>query len=185
MSYAVIPGTLGAYADTGGMNCNAVDTAPGLLSIYIVHTGTDGATAIEFSAPVPACGAGTASYLSWGTPHGSAVGNPVIGDPTAIPPKAPGASIAYGACRNTTLTNILVGTVSLFGSGLTPTCCYYEIGAHQISGFLRMTDCGTPFPALHDVTTVRNTINGNLTCPCGVTPTESSTWGGIKALYGE
>lgn len=171
-------GSLGLYADTGGTMCwlPPMPPTPGVSAFYVVHTGTGGATASEFSCIQPACY--VASFLSWAANFPVATGNPVIDNPPTV---NAGASVAYGAC----LTGpILVGTVSYFGTSATQ-CCEYPVEAHKGTGLLSYTDCGTPFPTKAPVGGSTSYVNGDNTCPCGVTPTQNSTWGGIKSLYGE
>ncbi len=52
---AQVGGAICFFADPAGSDCTLSDTTPGTLTIHVVHTGTPGATAVQFSAPKPAC----------------------------------------------------------------------------------------------------------------------------------
>jgi hypothetical protein len=165
---AAQPGALGTYADPGGLNCNVSDAAAGLLSIYVVQTLTGGSTAVEFASPTPACF--VAPYLSWSSPFGVSVGDPVT--------PGGGNSTAYGACLPGT---ILVGTMSYFAQALTGPCCAYPIIPHQVTGSLVAVDCAGPTAI--PMSGLANTVNGNVTCDCNTVPTQDATWGAVKSLY--
>jgi hypothetical protein len=158
------PGVFGTYADAGALNCNVVDAVPGLLTVWVVHTLTGGATAGQFSAPVPACMIG-GLWLADGT-IGPAVGTTQIG-----------IGIGYGGCLG---APIAAANISIFANGLTTPCCAYPVLPDPNTGLIEMVDCtATKLPAAG----IANTVNGNSTCNCATVPTEESTWGAVKSLY--
>jgi hypothetical protein len=104
-------GTIGIFSDNAGTNPFITDAAPGLLSVYVVHVATAGATACQYKATKPPCM--TATYLSDTNVFGVTIGN-----------SQTGVSIGYGTCR---VGTIHVQTISYFASGTTPSCCYYPV----------------------------------------------------------
>jgi len=159
-------GVLGLYSDATGTNCNLLDAVPGLVSYYVVQTLTSGSTACEYATPAPACL--LAVYLSYSSPFGVSIGDPVTGG---------GNSTAYGACL---AGSIHVVTLNYFAQGLTPSCCLYPVVDNQNSGQLVAVDC---VPQAVPISGLVSTVNGNATCDCATLPTENATWGKVKSLY--
>jgi len=83
------------------------DNAPGLLSVYVVHVATAGATACQSKATKPACM--TATYLSDTNPFGVVIGDSQRG------------AVAYGSCLS---GPIHVQTINFFGTEPRPVCTY-------------------------------------------------------------
>jgi hypothetical protein len=140
---------VGLYADTQGTDCEILDLTPGLLNVYVVVTGIDCATAVEYWAPKPACF--TATYLS-----DLSVFAVVIGTSQT------GVSIGFG----TGLTSpVHVQTISFFGQGSSLICCQYPVLPHPFgtSGVIELVDCAFDLVDADGLTSV---INGNPTCPC-------------------
>ena len=50
-------GPINLFSDPVGVSCDLLDVAPGLLPIFAVHVLTPGASASQWSAPIPACSA--------------------------------------------------------------------------------------------------------------------------------
>ncbi|UCH84114.1 MAG: hypothetical protein JSW50_00030 [Candidatus Latescibacterota bacterium] len=161
------PGVIGITADQGGTDCNLLDTVPGaLVSYYVQHLRTAGATAAQFSAPMPACMIG-AVWIS-DVPIGPSVGNSQIG-----------IAIGYGGCF---ASPILILTINYFAFGATTPCCPYYPSPDPATGLIEMVDCAHfKMPAGAQCAM----INPDVTCLCAATPTETSTWGKVKALYSE
>lgn len=157
------PGVFGTYADPLGNNCNVTDI-PGLLSVWVVHTLTGGATAGQFAAPVPPCML-AAFFLADTNVLGPSVGN-----------SQTGIGVGYGACLG---APIAVMSVSIFAQGLSTPCCTYPVVPTAIYP-IEMVDCANN---LLPASGLSNTVNGNSTCDCNVVPTEESTWGSVKSLY--
>jgi hypothetical protein len=161
--------TIGLYADTQGTNCNFVDNQPRLLQVHVVHISPGGATASEFSAPMPACMTG-ATYLSdtvW-----FAVGNSQVG-----------ISVGYGSCVT---GSIYLMAINYFVRGTSEICCVYPVLPNPYAvpgGAVLVQDCD--FNSVSGVG-LAATVNGNSSCPCGgPVPVEETTWGRVKTLYEE
>ena len=161
-------GSIGIFGDIGGTDCNVYDLAPGLLSVYVVHVNTAGATASQFAAPTPACMAG-ATYLSDSSPFAVVIGS-----------SQTGVAIGYGGCF---ASPIHLLTIQYFGSGLTSPCCYFEVVADPLiaSGQIEVVDCAEN---LIFATGGVGIVNPDGTCLCDV-PTQDTTWGKVKTLFSE
>ena len=66
-TYAQKP-VVGLYADALGSNCNITVATPGVVKFYVVVTGTNPVTAVDFAAPKPACLTGSFLYTSSRSP---------------------------------------------------------------------------------------------------------------------
>lgn len=159
-------GFIGLYNGPTGFDCNISDAAPGLLSIYVVHQGMNGATASQFAAPMPSCM--NAVYLADDSPFGV-----VLGD------SQNGVAIGYGACLP---SPIHVLTIQFFGQGLSSNCCIYRV--------VRDPNTNANGPVVVDCQQNVTTANGGVaivnpapSCPCGLVTTHEMTWGHIKSLY--
>lgn len=161
-------GSIGVFSDAGGSSCNLTDAAPGLLSFYVVHVLTPGATASQFSAPMPACMLG-ASYLS---------DTGIF--PVTIGSSQTGVAIGYGACLAAPIHCL---TINYFGGGLTTPCCYYGVypDPNLTSGNIEVVDCTEN---LITATGGVGIINPDGTCQCDV-PTQDTTWGKVKSIFAE
>ncbi len=163
-------GSIGICADQRGTVCNLSDV-PGLTQYYVVHMNTQAATACQYSAPKPACFTGI--YLSDTNPFPVTIGNSQIG-----------VSIGYGVCKS---SPIYVQAISYFTYGTTPPCCFYWVRPDPTASppGIYVVDCAQPYGNLLVATGGAGLINRGPTCCCGCSPTEDSTWGQVKALYGE
>ena len=159
---------IGVYADPAGASCQISDETPGLLSIYVVHIDTPGASASQFSSPVPSCMTG-AVWLS-----DTNVFPVVIGD------SQNGVSIGYGGCL---FAPIHILTINLFGQGLSDACCRFGVLAdpNQPSGQIGSVDCGG---SLAIAGGVGARVNGDGSCGC-VGGYQAATWGQVKSIYDE
>ncbi|UCH84511.1 MAG: hypothetical protein JSW50_02120 [Candidatus Latescibacterota bacterium] len=158
-------GSVGLFADPGGVNCNVTDI-PGLLPIFAVHVYHAGATACQFSAPVPACMI-AAIWLSDTAVFPVTVGN-----------SQTGVAIGYGLCQGAP-THVL--TINVFAQGLSAPCCVYPVlpDPNVPSGQVEVVDCNN---SLLQATGGVAIINSTPNCNCDV-PTEDTTWGKVKSLY--
>jgi hypothetical protein len=160
-------GTIALASDPEGTDCNLNDKSPGMCSFYVVHVGTPGAQASQFSAPAPACFAG--SWLS-----DTAVFGVTVGD------SQNGISIGYGACMP---GPIHVLTINFFCQGMSQDCCYYMVKPHpdETSGVVGVVDC------MDNLITGKGgfgIVNSTEQCECGP-PTRDSTWGRVKSIFDE
>ena len=58
VAWAQVP-TVGIFTDSLGIDCNLIDSAPGLLDAHVVVIGMPGVSGVQFAAPKPACFTGT------------------------------------------------------------------------------------------------------------------------------
>lgn len=160
-------GDIGVFADAGGIGCNIVDTAPGVLEVHVVHVYTDGATASLFAAPAPSCMTGV-SWLS-----DEKVFPVTVGDSQT------GVAVGYGACHDWPIHVLSIRYVT---SGLSETCCMYPVipAANASSGRIEVVDCANELMFGHGLVSSVNAVGG---CICGSVKVEESTWGRVKALY--
>jgi len=169
MVFAQPPGSIGLFVDPNASVCDVYDQVPGLVTIYVFHMYTPGATASQFMVDHVSWGAGTLTYLGETSPYGVIIGN-----------SQTGISIAYGACVPS--PNVLL-TINYFGSGLTPPCSYIQVmpDPAAIPREIWVVDCQTP-PNKAIATGGDVVVNPDPSCFCNV-PVEETTWGRVKALY--
>ena len=161
-------GVVGVFADAAGGNCLIADIT-GLITMYVVHTYTPGATALQFSAPLTSCMAGV-TFLA---------DTPVY--PVTIGNSQTGIAIGYGACL---AAPIHVLTISAFGTGISP-CCPYEVlpDPSEPSGQIVAVDCANNLTVAVGATTA--VAAAGVECYCGQIKVEQTTWGKVKAMYAD
>jgi hypothetical protein len=156
-------GDLDLFADATGGNELISDQVPGLVPIYVVLVSgpPGGATAVQFSAPKPACF--PATWLSDTCPFPIILGN-----------SQAGAAVAFGTCWT---YPVHVLTMHYFGQGLS-ICCYYWVrpDPNVPSGKIEASDCNFNVVYVSGGATIINKDR------C-VTPVEETTWGRVKSLY--
>ena len=162
-------GSIGVFADVAGVSCNIADsTAASLKQIFFVHTDTGlclGGS--QFAAPLPGCFVVLQdlgeSYPAGFVPQGNST---------------TGIALGYGGQKNAPL---LVVTRNLFLNGATPACCYWTIQPDPAAatGNIEVADCVFD---LYFAAGGTGIINYGPSCNCN-TPIETSTWGGMKAIY--
>jgi hypothetical protein len=176
-SVAAQAGQVTIAGDVQGIDCNLPDVTQTVISYYVVHLFTAGATAVQFSAPKPACL--LAVYLS---------DSPVF--PVTIGNSQTGVAVGYGACL---ASPIHVLTLTYFAQGLTPSCCCYRAFPDpQIqSSMVEVVDCNNQLlfgTAGFGVVNADDTCltGGMVTCEC-LEPigAERSTWGRVKATFAD
>lgn len=154
-------------SNDSGTECNLQDKSAGMCSYFVVHVSTIGALASSFSAPAPPCFSGT--WLS-----DTAMFGVTLGD------SQNGVSVGYGSCLS---SPIHVLTVNFVCQGLTENCCSYKVHPHPdvISGEIEVVDC-----SMNTLFAIggRAVVNPTTGCECGP-PTQDSTWGKVKTLYGQ
>jgi hypothetical protein len=160
-------GTIGVYSMADGADCNIHDLAPGLLKVYVVHTGIVAATASQFFAPMPSCMTG-AAWLSDDPQFPVALGN-----------SQTGIAIAYGGCMP---SPIHILTINYFAGGTTQECCYYPVlpDPSVVSGQIEVVNCDEHLVYADGLVSVVNPVMG---CYCGVIKVKETTWGKVKSLY--
>jgi hypothetical protein len=169
-AFAQMPGSIGVFSDPGGTNCDIYDFAPGLITVYVVHVNSTGATAAQFRVDNVSWGAGTLTFLG-----------EISAYPTVIGNSQSGISIGYGACIVS--PNLLL-TINYFGSGLTPPCSYIKVVPDPQAippGNVLVVDCGIP-AAKWTATGGAMVVNPLESCLCDI-PVQETTWGRVKSLY--
>lgn len=162
------PGRIQISADQALTTCNVADV-PGLVSVYVYHINTSGATASQFK--IQQTGGAGLSYLNESSPYLK------IGDCFA------GCAIAYQQC----LTGpVLILTINYLGGGTSAPCGLLEIidDPNADPPGLYVTDCaGIPPNKLIGLgSTASIADDGSCTCP-PIVPVEDTSWGQIKAIY--
>jgi hypothetical protein len=165
-----VGGIVGLYADPQGTNCNIVHSGPGLLPVYVVHSYTDGATAMQFAAPKPACWT-NATYLSDTDPYPVTIGN-----------SQTGKAVPYGTCLS---GSIQATTINYFVQDPPgEPCCIYPVlpDPNVPSGQIEMVHCDNTLGFALGGYAV---IHPDASCMCarGTVSAEETTWGRIKSLY--
>ena len=160
-------GGIGLYLDNPGFStCDYVDAAAALVPVYVVHVYNPGATASQFMA------------VNGG--HGCTFTGEIMAVPVSIGSTQTGLSASYGACIG---GNVLIATMNYFCMGAAPPCSYIEIVVDPAapSGTIEIIDCS--FVKQIGVGS-KMYFNPDGTCgTCGL-PTNESSWGQIKAIYG-
>ncbi len=170
MAFAQPPGSIGVFADTGGLICDIYDAAPGLITLYVVHVYSPGATASQFRLDCTTYNPGAGwTHLGETYPYTAVIGNTQTG-----------VAIAYGYCVPS--PNLLT-TINYFGSGLAQTCAFCQIvdDPGAVPPGIYVADCADP-PNVVAATGGTLMINPDETCYCNI-PAEETSWGQLKALY--
>ena len=163
-------GAINLFATPAGLSCDLFDTVPGIFFAYAVHVLSPGATASQWSAPVPGCMI-AAIWLSDTPVFGVTIGN-----------SQTGVSIGYGGCLG---SPIHVLTITLFAQALTTPCCVWSVlpNPNVPSGQIEVVDCGNNL--LFSPSAPSAVVNPNPTCMCQPPlAAEETTWGQVKAIYG-
>lgn len=165
-------GAINLFSDPSGTSCDLFPVAGTLFFVYAVHVLAPGVTASQWAAPIPACAGPNTIFLS-----DQAV------FPVTLGSSQTGVAIGYGACFGSPLHILTIQTLVL---APIPTCCLWHVTGdpNSVSGQIEVVDCANQ---LHVVPNMPSAvINPDGLCDCDEPlPTESSTWGGIKALYSE
>jgi hypothetical protein len=159
------PGNLTVFADQSASSCSVNDTAPGVVTVYVLHTNFSEMLSSDFRVAVSSGFHGT--YLN--ETHAQ-LGH--VGD------FRNGISFGYGGCASGPL---LLGTMSYQLAGTSEPCSYFDIVAFRLP-WPWTEDCSFndwPAPPLGKLY-----VNPSPQCPpyC-VVATEPTTWGSVKALY--
>lgn len=166
-AFAQNPGTIKIFnAQDPTSDCRLTD-APGVVTAYVYHVGSDGTTASQWA--LQSNGGAALTWLADTNQFPLVIGN-----------TQSGIAFSYGACLSGDihLTNVLYS-----GAGLSTPCSTIDVvnDPNAPSGNIEGVDCSAVkvFPAGEGAI-----IGGdNATCPCVFTPVETKSWGAIKALY--
>jgi hypothetical protein len=164
---------IGLFSDSRGCPCEITDVTSGLITVAVLHVGSPGAVASQFSAPKPAC-----FNVSW------------LSDtkvfPLTIGTSQDGVAVGYEQCMTGTFQIL---TINYFGSGTTPECCYYPVvpDPYVASGEVEVVDCYNQLLYRYGWAEY---INSTPACQCYAgheycypVAVEAVTWGKIKSLY--
>ncbi len=180
-SDAQTAGEIRLCADIGGTECVIQDNVPGLVDVYMIVTGVDGVSAIQFAAPKPDCWKG-ATWLGDVLPFPL-----VIGDTQNNYEGGISIGLSLHPCsEGGGISPIYLGKISYMTQGTAETCCEYSVKKAEVDFHPEFDEpifvyCdGT----LSGISAGRVTINADESCNCGQpVPTQETTWGQIKALY--
>ena len=127
-------GAIGIFGDPGATT-EFKDDVSGLATYYLVLVHSPGATAVQFSAPIPDCFEG-AVYLSEYTPFAIMLGN-----------SQTGVAIAFGTCLTSPVQLLRVNVIA---TGQTGACCRFPVlpDPAEPSGEIVYTDCTMPVPVI-------------------------------------
>lgn len=166
LTVAQAGGFIGVYADPNGEDCHPQDIAPGLLQVFVVHTGIDEATGSEFQVVTGDGFEGLYLGEALGM-SGLMYGN-----------SQTGVAVGYAACLE---APIHVLTLSYYVEGGSAECCYFEVV--EFNGGVNVVDCDM---ILVEGVGLKTFVNPDGNCQCAMgspTPTETASWGHIKSLY--
>ena len=164
---------IGLFSDSRGCPCEITDHVPALITVAVLHVGSPGAVASQFSAPRPSCF--QVFHLS-----------DVTVFPVTIGSSQTGVAIGYDQCRTGTFQIL---TINYFGQGMTGECCYYPVlpDPNSASGQVEVVDCDNQVLNRYGWAEY---VNATLSCVCFAGPeycypvaAEPVTWGKIKSLY--
>lgn len=163
------PGMIRAYEDQYGTDCDFEYEGAALVPVYFIHTETDGATASQWAAPMPACWT-NAIYTGEIQPMPVDYGNTQTG-----------ISLSYGGCL---YHSILLVTVNYFVFGPPDqNCCLYPVipDPDAPTGQIEIVDCSFVKHAGRGGIAV---VNADASCSCQqIVSVKETTWGQVKALY--
>jgi len=168
LAFAQFPGSIGLFADPAGNLCDLYVAAPGLVSIYVVHILSPGATGAEFR--VICDETANLLYLS------DTVTSPYL----SIGNSQAGIAIAYEECVGS--ANMIL-TIQYYAQTSPGTCtsCRVVEDPNAAPPGIYVADCSDP-PLLLNATGGEIVVNPDYTCGCYV-PVEETSWGKIKSLY--
>lgn len=161
-----IAGYIGVFSDPEGQNCDFID-AGSVVEVYLFHNAHTGATASQFKLDVPMGWTHLGDVWEFSTVIGSTI---------------QGVSVAYGHCLT---APTYLGRALFFGSAA-PPCSIIRVVPDPlaISGQIEVVGCAAN--KLYGSGYI-GVVNPDVYCSCdaGNVPVQKTTWGGIKAMYGD
>lgn len=157
-------GSIMLFNSTAANDCDMYDSAPGLISVYVIHMYAPCVTASEFM--VGQFGTVLTYIADTVTPPFLAIGN-----------SQSGITIAYGGSY---ASPIHILTIQYFGSGISPPCTHLQVVAHPAVGAIQAVDCATTIVPATGGDIVMNPVPPD--CVCNI-PVKETTWGQLKSLY--
>lgn len=134
--------TIMIAGDVSGTDCDAADYSLGLFQLYVLASYTDGSRGARFSIPDPPC-----------------LGAMLVGEafnyPGTTGSAQTGLEVDFGNCVTGTT---LILTMSFFGQGTTPPCCYYRALGHPNADIpnAELRDCGGDYVCTRTTTLTFN-----------------------------
>ncbi|MEE9269296.1 MAG: hypothetical protein V3V49_03460 [Candidatus Krumholzibacteria bacterium] len=157
-----INGTVSLYSESLFTTSEAADTAPGILTVYVVHDNALQPNHTSVMFMVNGGGGFTGTWLDETSQH-----------PVVVGSSPSGITIAYGTCL-TAPHHVLTTRYVLFGTSATNS--YLQVLGHpDVPGHQILVSLCVGMTA--------TVAGGTLTVNRSVVPTEATTWGRIKALY--
>ena len=163
-------GSIMLFSDPGATTCDLYDM-PGIMSVFVFHMYTPGATGAQFMVDHWSWGAGAWIWISDTPipPPGVYIGN-----------SQTGIQIGYSMCI---FQPTMILRIDYFVPFPSPPCSYIQVVGHPTAtppGIL-VADCAVPSNLL-TATGGDVVVNPNASCMCSI-PVEETTWGQVKALY--
>jgi len=170
-------GIIGLYKDTSGNDCDlVVSQGDPYFIVHVVHHVWEEAAGVVFSAPPPGC-----SGLQW---LADAIDPPMI----YIGSTRDGIWISYSGCRT---GSVHVMDILTYSYSSPQGCCEWQVlyNAMEVEPWPFGYSCGENpehLPAYGERSTITEDGNPVPNCFCYHSiPTEATTWGKVKAMYGE
>lgn len=176
---AQISGAISVSSSSLSYECEMLDAAPQIRTVYVLHTLNAGTTASRFRL---VAGAGmTMTWMSETHAFASSLGD-----------TQSGLSVCYGSC---TTGDVLIASVTYMAFGTSANCSELRVVPHPDASTIEAIQCdGVP------IRTFGRNLRLSTGSPCGCpsssafpgTPAnftcepvavKASTWGAIKALY--
>lgn len=173
-SAAMAADEIGLFSDAAGTSCVTSPAPFSLVTVYVIHSSTNGARVGKFKV----------NDLLGLTPTGTGVTAGFV----SIGTYAAGIEIAYPNCQQ---GRWVIGTMGYFhqneGMDCSRTSQVVPHPSSELPGSVIAVDCGQPFGSVVPATGGRF-FGGTDAALCGgcIEPplsTQESTWGGVKALY--
>lgn len=176
---AQVEGQIMISASPVGVGCSIIDAAPGLHTVYVLHTLNIGTKATRFR--IEAGPGMTMTYVSETHAFPQTVGNTQTG-----------ISICYGDCL---LADMALVSMTYMGYG-TSTCGKLLVVPHPTADVVEAINCNDVPVRTFVKDMYVESSPGSCGCPlvrslqgtpqyfdCSPVSVESTTWGAIKALY--
>jgi hypothetical protein len=164
-AYGQVAGAIMLYADQAGTECEFVGNPAGLVTVFVFHSFTPGATASAFR--IQHTGSNWVYIVDQPQAPTLAIGDTNLG-----------GNWAYTQCfaGPHNFLNVLYSA-----AGAATVCAEAEVVAAPDKAFIEGVDCEDN---LLQADGSKLVINPDGTCECGrIVPVQDTNWGQIKALY--
>jgi len=163
------------YADASMSACELAVDELSVAQIHMFHVGPEPAVSLAFAAPTPSCWTG-ATWL------GDVISEPFLTLGNTHDTND-GLAISYTACHE---LPVYLGYMNFVISAPAQACCLYEATWIELHPGILSASCDLPRPELRYPGARGIIINPGPGCHC-VSPVavEETSWGKVKALYGD